>query len=185
MELQRHLPEAKYTRSLVQLHSQSYLFDPTPNFPLLVAAKRYWDPITTCSDSDALTLIFSHGAGLTKETWEACIESMFLQLRRSNVKVNDMWCIDAPNHGEASWLNEQVLDWCYRPVFRQEDYAHAIHALISGLGTGVDVDFRKRRLVGVGHSMGTVSLYVLSSPSSDIIDTRSSLSWLPYSFLFS
>lgn len=41
-----------------------------------------------------------------------------------------------------------------------EDYARSIHLFLSGLGTGVDVDFTGHRLVGIGHSMGAVSLCV-------------------------
>lgn len=31
---------------------------------------------------------------------------------------------------------------------------------LAGLGKGVNVDFTKRKLVGIGHSMGAISLYV-------------------------
>ena len=41
---------------------------------------------------------------------------------------------------------------------RWEDNARLIHAFLSGLGTGVDVDFRKHRIIGIGHSMGANSL---------------------------
>jgi hypothetical protein len=41
-----------------------------------------------------------------------------------------------------------------------EEYGRVIHAFLTGFGTGVDVDFSTRRLVGIGHSMGAVGLYV-------------------------
>jgi hypothetical protein len=46
---------------------------------------------------------------------------------------------------------------CYYPV-QWEEYARSIHSFLSGFGTGVDVDFKSRNLVGIGHSMGAVCL---------------------------
>lgn len=140
------------------MHSRSYLFDARPDLPLFVSAKQYWDPATSSRDADAYTLIFTHGTGFPKEIWEPCLEDIMAHVPEGMLKVNDVWIIEAPNHGEAALLNEPVLSSSYRPVFRQEDYAHAIHALLSGFGTGVNVDFSKRRLLGIGHSMGTTSL---------------------------
>lgn len=39
-----------------------------------------------------------------------------------------------------------------------EDYARCVHAFLAGLGSGVDVDFSKRNLVALGHSMGAVAV---------------------------
>ena len=36
-----------------------------------------------------------------------------------------------------------------------EHHARGVHALLAGLGTGVDIDFSKRRLALVGHSIGS------------------------------
>jgi pimeloyl-ACP methyl ester carboxylesterase len=36
-----------------------------------------------------------------------------------------------------------------------EHHARGVHAFLAGLGTGVDVDFSKRRLVLVGNSLGS------------------------------
>lgn len=41
-----------------------------------------------------------------------------------------------------------------------EEYARAIHLVLNGLGKGIDVDFKSRNLVGVGHSMGASAMSV-------------------------
>jgi hypothetical protein len=100
--------------------SQSYIFDPRPNYPLLVTARRYW---TTSSphlnDPDAITLIFAHGTGFHKELWEPTLDELYVLLANNyygSVKVREMWSIDAPNHGDAAVLNEKALKWGYDPV---------------------------------------------------------------------
>lgn len=39
-----------------------------------------------------------------------------------------------------------------------EEYARCLHAFFAGLGSGINVEFRTRTLVGIGHSMGAISL---------------------------
>lgn len=162
------------------LHSSTHLFDPRPDFPLLVSVKRYYDPATQCTDSDALTLVFAHAAGHMKEIWEPCMDELFALVKKNGLKVNDVWSIEAPNHGEAAAMNRRLLEWCYRPIcafppcllrlyipaythyfgiVRTEDYARAIHVVLTNAGTGIDVDFTKRRLVGIGHSFGGLGMY--------------------------
>jgi hypothetical protein len=48
-----------------------------------------------------------------------------------------------------SWIHYTV-SW--------EDYGWAIHLILNGLGKGIDVDFKSRNLVGVGHSMGAAAM---------------------------
>ena len=99
--------------------SQSYVFDPRPNYPLLVTAKRYWVPNSPhLNDPDAITLIFAHATGFHKEHWEPTLDDLhtLLATNSSSVKVQDMWSIDAPNHGDAAVLNEKALKWGYDPV---------------------------------------------------------------------
>ncbi|KAJ7099440.1 Alpha/beta hydrolase fold-1 [Mycena belliarum] len=141
------------------LASQTYIFDPRPQYPLLLTAKRYWDPASPYSDDPAaLTLVLTHGTGFHKELYEPTIEDLY-RLGPS-AKIREVWALDAPNHGDAAVLNEQALrSACYAPVFGWQEYARALHALLAGHGTaGVDVDFRARRLVLVGHSMSAVSI---------------------------
>ncbi|KAF7319464.1 AB hydrolase-1 domain-containing protein [Mycena chlorophos] len=142
------------------LASASYTFDPRPNYQLLVSAKRYWDPSSPyLSDDadDAYTLVFAHATGFHKEQYEPTIEDLYAlasKLGPKRVKIRDVWALDAPNCGEAADLNEETLRWGYEPVFAWQEYARAIHAFLTGVGTGLadSVDFSKRRLVLVGHS---------------------------------
>lgn len=157
------------------LQSQSFVFDPRPDYPLVSTVKRYWRPNSPyLADADAFTLIFVHGTNFHKEIWEPTIDDLFAM---KGGKIRDVWSIDAPNHGDAAMLNEEVLQWGYetcarftttffillslkRSLVRWEEYARLLHAFLLGLGTGVDVNFRKRRLIGVGHSSGAGALYV-------------------------
>ncbi|KAI0634069.1 alpha/beta-hydrolase [Trametes polyzona] len=141
------------------MQSKSYVFDPRPAFPLLVTARQYWSSDCARDDPDALTLVFAHATGYHKEHWEPTLEHLFALLRTGGKgKIRDAWCIDAPNHGEAAKLNEKALQWGYVPVFPWEEYARAVHLFLAGLGSGVDVDFSQRKIVGLGHSMGASAI---------------------------
>lgn len=99
-----------------KLVSKFYVYDPRPNYPLLITAKRYWIPDASYNN-DALTLIFAHGTGFHKELWEPTIDDLQeLLLSRGGVKVREIWSIDAPNHGDAAILNENTLSWGYENI---------------------------------------------------------------------
>jgi len=44
------------------------------------------------------------------------MEDLYSFADRSELKIREMWSIDAPNHGEAAILNEKSLLWGYEPV---------------------------------------------------------------------
>lgn len=100
--------------------TESYAFDPRPNYPLFVTAKRYWKPSSPhVNDPEALTLIFTHGTGFHKEHWEPTIDDLYSLIgddRPDFPKVREMWSIDAPNHGDAGILNEKTLQLDYQSV---------------------------------------------------------------------
>ncbi|KAG6853401.1 hypothetical protein C0991_004734 [Blastosporella zonata] len=156
---------------MTRLSSQSYVFDPRPNYPLLVTAKRHWNPSSAhLNDPSALTLILTHGTGFHKEQWEPTVDELYALLDGgvASPRVREIWSIDAPNHGDAAVLNEGVLKLGYEPIFPWEEYARAIYMFLTGFGTGVDVDFSTRRLVGIGHSMGAVCLLLSLGYSSKL-----------------
>lgn len=112
---------------MVPLSSQFYIFDPRLNYPLLITAKRYWIPSSTGTgrseseaDGDELTLICTHGTGFHKEQWEPTLRHLFELSAKptsgAQVKIKEVWSIDAPNHGDAAVLNEETLRWGYEPI---------------------------------------------------------------------
>ncbi|KAJ7608057.1 Alpha/beta hydrolase fold-1 [Mycena polygramma] len=149
---------------MAPLTSQSYVFDPRPTYPLFLTAKRYWCTSSPhLNDPDAFTLILAHGTGFHKELYEPTIEDLYGLVPADGPKIREVWAIDAPNHGDAAVLNEESLRVGYEPVFGWQEYARGLHAFLAGLGTGVDVDFRTRRLVLVGHSMAATSIVLALS----------------------
>lgn len=102
---------------MAALCSESYVFDPRPNYPLVSTAKRYWRASSAVlNDPEALTLIFAHGTGFHKEQLEPTIEDLYKLLESGKVKVREAWAIDCPNHGDAAILNEKILLLEYEPV---------------------------------------------------------------------
>lgn len=102
---------------MIPLAVQSYVFDARPNFPLLMSAKRYWNPSSPyLNDPDAFTLIFAHGTGFHKEHYEPTLEELYSMIPDGGPKIREAWSIDSPNHGDAAVLNEQTLLWGYEPI---------------------------------------------------------------------
>jgi pimeloyl-ACP methyl ester carboxylesterase len=86
------------------------MFDPRPDYPLLITAKRYWRPPESSLSLDPLTIIFAHGNGFHKKKWEPTIDELYVLLDKAGIdKIRDVWSIDIPNHGDAAILNEQTL----------------------------------------------------------------------------
>ncbi|PPR04917.1 hypothetical protein CVT24_007161 [Panaeolus cyanescens] len=123
---------------------------PDADSPLYIVAKRYWMPGTGIDDAgpsqsemgraiaaQALTLVFLHSTSFHKETWEPALEDLFQ-------------CVigqSGPNHGGSC-----------------EKYAMAVHRFMTArpkLGNGQRVDFRTRKLVGIGHSLGGNAMVML------------------------
>ncbi len=147
------------------MFSQSFTVSPTDDYPFFLTAKRYW---TEHSDKDGLTLFLMHSTGFHKECWEPTLERVF---SRASSGVQEAWVLDCPNHGASAALNEITLR---RPEF----YCTCKSILYSKLGAekslvtcekyafaarrflAHDPSFRPKRLVGIGHSLGGVSMWV-------------------------
>ncbi|GBE86213.1 hypothetical protein SCP_0900920 [Sparassis crispa] len=107
------------------LNCQAYICDPRPNYPLFITAKRYW-----LSEAD-----------VSGDPAEPTIEELYDNGgREGKPRIREAWSIDSPNAGAAAVLNEKTLLHGYS-VFDCQEYVRAVHIFLTGLGTGVDVDF--------------------------------------------
>ncbi|KAG6826106.1 hypothetical protein H0H92_001107 [Tricholoma furcatifolium] len=135
--------------------------------PLITTAKRYWLPELTANsdDPDALTLVFLHSTSFHKETWEPSIEKLLTLSAQagSRLKIREAWALDCPNHGEAAHLNKALLNEPdFRNNFTCEKYAISAHRfLLDAPHHAAGVDFRKRNLIGIGHSLGGNTMLML------------------------
>jgi hypothetical protein len=173
---------------MVSLLEDTIVYPPHRGYPLTVTAKRYYVPEfePNKDDPNALTLICLHSTSFHKETWEPTLQRLFeLVLRQGNkaVKVREAWAIEAPNHGTSTLYNKKTLhsldfhNCCACCVLHStvqkrqcrrflclvtcHKYAHAVqHFLSAGLTHGARIDFYKRNLVGIGHSLGGVAMSV-------------------------
>ncbi|KAF5343699.1 hypothetical protein D9757_013885 [Collybiopsis confluens] len=151
---------------------QAVTYPPRDGYPLFLTAKRYWMPQfeVNADDPEAWTLILLHSTASHKESWEPTLERFFHSALKNSkqVKIRDAWCLDCPNHGASGHLNERVLQTPeYYLNFTCDKYAQAIyHFLDAGPYYGAKVDFRARRLYGIGHSLGgnTMSLLQTMEP---------------------
>ncbi|TFK33681.1 Alpha/Beta hydrolase protein [Crucibulum laeve] len=150
---------------------QSIVYPPDSGYPLYITAKKYALPEfeSNVNDPDALTLVVLHSTSFHKETWEPSLSKLFSLSSQPGTpfKIHEAWAIDCPNHGESGELNDEVLK---KPEFANdfswtvscEKYARAVHRfLCGGLDHGARVDFRKRNLVGIGHSLGANAILLL------------------------
>ena len=162
---------------------ESILCSPTPSYPYHIAAKRYsalHDSGTTHQrfggyDKD-LTLIFLHSTSFPKEIWEPTIENLLQGPNRWRTRIREAYAIDCPNHGVAAVLNDGLLGDCAGMMnsisLRTGHGIHhgillaagtklfaecAMQFLLSGPTHNTPVDFSKRNLVGIGHSLGGVA----------------------------
>lgn len=70
--------------------------------------------------------------------------------------------MNTPSCGDTTTVRDPVICQVLLIVslVSWEEYARGIHLFLSGLYPGFNVDFTQRNLVGIGHSMGCIALYV-------------------------
>jgi len=114
---------------MTALHVQTIILKPDRDYPLFITAKRYrHNPSSdlnsatsrsagsedSSSASEGLTLILLHSTSFHKETWEACLETMFCLFGSQRagerpVLIREAWSIECPNHGQSAGLNAPIL----------------------------------------------------------------------------
>ncbi|KAJ7775678.1 Alpha/Beta hydrolase protein [Mycena maculata] len=154
---------------MAKMLEEPVTYPPSGGYPLYLTAKRYWLPAfeANANDPAALTLFFLHATSFHKETWMPTLDAIFAlaSSEGSPVKIREAWCLDCPNHGASGQMNATVL---LQPEFflnfSAERYAQAVHHFLSiGPDQGATVDFRKRNLVGIGHSLGGITITMLQA----------------------
>ncbi|PGH11854.1 hypothetical protein AJ79_04651 [Helicocarpus griseus UAMH5409] len=110
-------------------------------------------PHPSCSNktrspaSPGATIIFAHGVGSTKESYEPFLADLLIH--PSTPTINAIWAADAANHGQSYRLNESELGdephWF--------DGAHDIMQLINHFQSSIT-----QPLIGIGQSWGCVHL---------------------------
>ncbi|KAG8883172.1 hypothetical protein FRB97_007107 [Tulasnella sp. 331] len=146
------------------LEITSFVLEASTDYPYHITVKRYSDPRTqdpSAHDASAITLVLTHATGMHKESWEIVMRHLFekCSLPGSTVKIRDAWTIDSINHGDAALLNEEILRTNFTETFSWDNYGYAVgRFLLAGEERGARVDFSKRNLYAMGHSMGATSL---------------------------
>ncbi|KZP28275.1 alpha/beta-hydrolase [Athelia psychrophila] len=145
-------------------------------------AKVHWNCVNRYVRRDlghgsrkGVTLFLAHGTGMHKEIWEPALQYL---LANPGTQVDEIWAIDAVQHGDSALLNQAVLseafDWMdnardvvsflvhYLPTqatasalplhLPRLPAAEALARESDGLGD--------RTLVAIGHSMGGTSVTI-------------------------
>ncbi|KDR79162.1 hypothetical protein GALMADRAFT_243049 [Galerina marginata CBS 339.88] len=144
---------------------EKIVLEPSPSYPLYTLATRHSiGPRDTYNSSD-LVLICLHAVGCHKEAWDPTIDHLFNLERKSlhrHGRIREVYSIDCPNHGESAIVNAEILNTHYKDSWTTREYARAVYAfLMAGPTRGAKVDFRKRRIVVVGHCLGAVASFFM------------------------
>ncbi|KAF5366585.1 hypothetical protein D9758_008935 [Tetrapyrgos nigripes] len=137
------------------MKKQYVTVSPTSTCPFFVEAVRY-EPERLVVNG--FTLILLHAMNLHKETFSTLLQHLFEDSGGNQVK--EAWCIDNPNSGRSSSLNQETLKQPpYRDRWLCADYANAVHSFIHS--SPFSRYFKGEKLVAVGHSSGTCSIILM------------------------
>jgi len=123
-----------------------------------------------------ITLLVLQANGFPKEIWEPCLHFLIDEVKQSisSIFIEEIWTMDAVNHGDAGLVNERYLtdrfDWAdhardilnfvtnYLPVSGTQDVPTHLPAIGQDISRHrLDNGFRDRTLVALGHSFGGCS----------------------------
>ncbi|KAG7095594.1 hypothetical protein E1B28_006324 [Marasmius oreades] len=159
---------------MAKLLCEPFVLDPRPAYPLRITAKRYTlEGIVSRGDVQSaqpgLTLILLHATGSHKEVWEVTVQYLLQKANQENLKIDDVFSIESPSHGESAVLNEKELHDLFSDRWPPREYAKAAHIfLTAGTDKGARVDFSRRRLVGIGHSVGASAMFLMKELSPTV-----------------
>ncbi|KAI1787359.1 Alpha/beta hydrolase family-domain-containing protein [Ganoderma leucocontextum] len=151
------------------LDATNFIVPGVNDHPKLACSFVRWRPLQGASHSASptsegpqgslrLSLVFLHCNGTHKETWLPTVEHMFDALHASpdpKFTVIEAWAADSPHHGHAARLNDRVLLELPDGLDMDQWNAPIKTLFHSGLIAG-------DRVVGIGHSAGTVSLITIT-----------------------
>ncbi|KAJ1301035.1 hypothetical protein OPQ81_003456 [Rhizoctonia solani] len=157
---------------------------PVNDATMWIVANRYArDQPRKGENSPATTLVLTHGTGFHKEIWETTLRYL-LSSPKGQASVDEIWALDAANHGDSALLNENNLG----EIYEWSDHVRDIlNFLINFLPDRVEYGqlernlpqvpeknawgrqkrgFTHRIIVGIGHSFGgcTVAKAAIDSP---------------------
>ncbi|KZS94491.1 hypothetical protein SISNIDRAFT_484707 [Sistotremastrum niveocremeum HHB9708] len=158
----------------MSINSETFVVDRRPEYPFLVSGNRYTPgvPPSKKFHKPGISLILLHAAGMHKETWEPVLQALFTSQSalhddslNTECYVEEAWSIEFPNHGQSAALNasefhrfaqRQPGEWAF------DNYSLPIHLFITSTPGGHDL--LKRKLVGIGHSLGAAMLVLTIKP---------------------
>ncbi|KAL4256581.1 AB hydrolase superfamily protein [Pleurotus pulmonarius] len=128
----------------------------SPTVSLKFTAKRYRDSSSQPSDlaDSALTLLFVHGVGYHKESWEPCVEVILQQFAEKDkaTRIREAWAIDWYDHGDAALLNRQALKARGDQGTQPNELAVALSTFVNSFHV------KGHSLVGIAYSLGSAGL---------------------------
>ncbi|KAG7415913.1 Alpha/Beta hydrolase protein [Fusarium sp. MPI-SDFR-AT-0072] len=95
----------KANSSIFKLYSDSWQSNKSNVPPPKLVAKRYTPTNQVNKSGQGVTLLTLTGMGVPKEMFEPMLEDLLPRLRKSGVKVEEVWAIDMPISGQTAKAN--------------------------------------------------------------------------------
>ncbi|KAL5520619.1 hypothetical protein ACEPAF_2620 [Sanghuangporus sanghuang] len=189
----------KVTEEIVSLrerctkNEEGFLSDEREDRLLWNCVTRYYRKSGSSESSGkrSITLLLLHANGLPKETWEPFLRHLITSvdnLRNGLVSVDEIWSLEATQHGDAALINEGKLGAVYDWQDQSRDILNFLSRYLPSRNDALRTDLPvhlprvssqdectrlkdgftgERTLVGIGHSMGgaTVTLAAITRPA--------------------
>ena len=117
--------------------------------PLKLVINHYQPKEYDPQDGD-VTIIAAHGNGMFKELYEPLFEDL---LKHCRVRIRGIWIADVASQGASAVLNEENLGNSPDYSDHSRDLLHMVNVFRNEM---------PEPIVGLGHSMGSISIILLS-----------------------